>query len=268
MIEESDNDDATDLWDEVVGSQAVARFDALAGLTDTIPNAAGYWGETTTTALDQVRLLEHLVLPNSLLDDAARGYELGLMENVVPYERWGVSAGVPAGVTVALKNGWVPIVDGNWQINSIGYVDGQGRAYIIAVLTNENLTEGYGIATIEGIPRIVWSRLAPRSSRSRVPASEQVVRGGVGLTSEMPVEHLLEDGFARRGPQEERHRGAQLQRVCRTEHLRQRPAPRTSRGWSSTRQDADRGSGGRDRPWPLRATRWRSAGTSCCGRVR
>jgi len=161
MIEESDNDDATDLWDEVGGSQAVARFDAFAGLTDTTPNAAGYWGETTTRALDQVRLLEHLVLPNSLLDDAARGYELGLMENVVPYERWGVSAGVPAGVTVALKNGWVPIVDGNWQINSIGYVDGQGRAHIIAVLTNENLTEGYGIATIEGISRIVWSRLAP-----------------------------------------------------------------------------------------------------------
>jgi len=31
-------------------------------------------------------------------------------------------------VSVASNNGWVPIVAGNWQINGIGHVDGQGRA--------------------------------------------------------------------------------------------------------------------------------------------
>ena len=163
MIEESDNDDATDLWNEVGGPSAIARFDSAAGLTDTAPNTEGYWGETMTTALDQVRLLEHVVLPNGLLDAASRAYEVGLMENVIPYDRWGVCAGPPAGVTVALKNGWVPIVGGNWQINSIGYVNGEGRSYLVAVLTNENPTEGYGIATIEGMSRIIWARLAPPS---------------------------------------------------------------------------------------------------------
>jgi hypothetical protein len=164
MIEESDNDDATDLWNEVGGPSAIARFDSLAGLTDTAPNTEGYWGETMTTALDQIRLLEHVVLPNGLLDAASRAYEVGLMENVIPYDRWGVCAGPPAGVTVALKNGWVPIVDGNWQINSIGYVNGEGRSYLVSVLTNENPTEGYGIATIEGMSRIIWARLAPPST--------------------------------------------------------------------------------------------------------
>jgi hypothetical protein len=66
-------------------------------------------------------------------------------------------------VTVALKNGWVPIVGGNWQINSIGYVNGEGRSYLVSVLTNENPTEGYGIATIGGMSRIIWARLAPPS---------------------------------------------------------------------------------------------------------
>ena len=163
MIEESDNDDATDLWNEVGGPSAIARFDSLAGLTDTAPNTEGYWGETMTTALDQIRLLEHVVLPNGLLDAASRAYEVGLMENVIPYDRWGVCAGPPAGVTVALKNGWVPIVGGNWQINSIGYVNGEGRSYLVSVLTNENPTEGYGIATIGGMSRIIWARLAPPS---------------------------------------------------------------------------------------------------------
>ena len=162
MIEESDNDDATDLWNEVGGAGAIARYDSLAGLTNTTPNTAGYWGETMTTALDQVRLVEHLVFANKLLDAVARAYELGLMEHVIPFDRWGVCAGPPAGVTVALKNGWVPIVDDDWQINSIGYVNGQGRDYIVAILTNGNLTEGYGISTIEGMSRLVWSRLAPK----------------------------------------------------------------------------------------------------------
>jgi hypothetical protein len=165
MIEESDNDDATDLWNEVGGPAAIARYDSLAGLTDTTPNAAGYWGETMTTALDQVRLVEHLVFSNKLLDAVSRAYELGLMEHVIPFDRWGVCVGPPAGVTVALKNGWVPIVDDDWQINSIGYVNGRGRDYVVAILTNGNLTEGYGITTIEGMSRLIWSRLAPKPKR-------------------------------------------------------------------------------------------------------
>jgi hypothetical protein len=165
MIEESDNDDATDLWNEVGGAAAIARYDSLAGLTDTTPNTAGYWGETMTTALDQVRLVEHLVFANKLLDAVSRAYEVGLMEHVIPFDRWGVCAGPPAGVTVALKNGWVPIVDDDWQINSIGYVNGQGRDYVVAILTNGNLTEGYGITTIEGMSRLIWSRLAPETKR-------------------------------------------------------------------------------------------------------
>jgi hypothetical protein len=57
MIEESDNDDAQDLWNSEGGATAVNAFDTAAGLTQTQPDAAGYWGLSTTTAADQVQLL-------------------------------------------------------------------------------------------------------------------------------------------------------------------------------------------------------------------
>jgi len=165
MIENSNDDDATDLWDEIGGSSAVASYNAAAGLTQTIPNSDGFWGETTTSAADQIRLLRQLVLAHTLLNRASQDYELGLMENVEADQEWGVSGGVPKGADVALKNGWVPLTsDSNWEVNSIGRVKGDGRFYLIAVLTSHDPSEAYGIDTIEGLSRIVWGHLAAGGS--------------------------------------------------------------------------------------------------------
>ena len=162
MIENSDDDAATDLWDDIGQQTGLASFDSLIPLPDTVPGADGYWGETTTTGADQVDLLRELVQPSSLLEQSAQSYELGLMENVESDQAWGVSAGAPAGVTVALKNGWLPLEDnGDWQVNSIGWVDGEGRDYLIAVLTKNNETEASGIAAIEGLSQLVWNTLSP-----------------------------------------------------------------------------------------------------------
>jgi beta-lactamase class A len=162
MIENSDDDAATDLWDDIGQQTGLAAFNALIPLSDTLPGTDGEWGVTTTTGADQISLLRQLVQPSTLLAPSAQSYELGLMENVESDQAWGVSAGVPAGVTVALKNGWLPLEgDSDWQVNSIGWVDGDGRDYLIAVLTKNNITEGSGIATIEGLSTLVWNALAP-----------------------------------------------------------------------------------------------------------
>jgi len=82
------------------------------------------------------------------------------MEDVVSSEAWGITAGVPAGVTVAVKNGWLPLEgESDWQVNSIGWVSGDGRNYLIAVLSDDNPTEQYGIDTIEQVSTQVWSSL-------------------------------------------------------------------------------------------------------------
>ena len=164
MIEESDNDDANDLWADVGGAGSVRAFNRKIGMTQTSPNKQGYWGETLTTARDQLRLLRHIFLANHVLRAPARDYARYLMENVTPWEDWGVSAGPPSGVTVALKNGWVPIVGDDWQVNSVGMIHGDGRRYLLAVLTNRDDGEQYGIDTIEGISRIVWRDMRAATS--------------------------------------------------------------------------------------------------------
>jgi hypothetical protein len=168
MIENSNDDDATDLWNLVGGSSAVAAYDREAGLTQTVPGADGFWGETTTSAADQIRLLRQLIVPRGLLNRASQDYQLGLMENVEADQAWGVSGGVPSGVNIALKNGWVPLTSAtNWEVNSIGRVKGHGQKYLIAVLTVHDPSEAYGIQTIDGLSKAVWEDLADaRSTRS------------------------------------------------------------------------------------------------------
>ena len=178
MIEASDNDDATDLWDEEGGAPAVAAFDARLHMTQTTPNYA--WGLTETTPRDQLRLLRHIALPNTVLHYAYRETELQLMEHVISFDYWGITAG-PARATVAVKNGWLPVA-GGWQINSIGMVRGNHRFYLIAVMTNENPSEGYGIDTIEGISRLIWADLRQRLAPSGITGPSGV-SGASGVTS-------------------------------------------------------------------------------------
>ena len=170
MIEDSDNDAATSLWDQVGGASGIRSFNTAAGLTGTTPsscvNCPGFpwpgWGLSTTTPADQLALLRTLVEPNSALTATERSYALSLMENVTPDQRWGVSGGVPPQATVALKNGWLPLDSAgvDWQINSVGWISGHGRDYLMAVLSTGNPTEQYGIDTIGQLAAVVWNALA------------------------------------------------------------------------------------------------------------
>ena len=69
-----------------------------------------------------------------------------------------MTGGVPQPATVALKNGWLPLNSArtDWQINSIGWLKGSGRDYLMAVLTTGNPTEQYGIDTINRLSAMVW----------------------------------------------------------------------------------------------------------------
>jgi Beta-lactamase enzyme family len=166
MIEDSDNDAATTLWGEVGGATGIRSYNASAGLTHTRPSSCvacpGFpwpgWGLSTTTPDDQLTLLRQLLQANQQLSDAQRAFALGLMEHVTPSQRWGVTGGVPLAATVAVKNGWLPLTsaDDDWQINSIGWISGRGRDYLIAVLTSGDPGEQYGIDTIDDLSAMVW----------------------------------------------------------------------------------------------------------------
>jgi beta-lactamase class A len=170
MIIQSDNDAATDLWNEV-GLRRLRRFLSLAAMDETELDPYGYWGLTQATAHDEMVLLQLLTRPNRVLSAASRSYELGLMARVIPGQRWGTPAGAPAGVTVHVKNGWLPDGTG-WHVNSIGAFTRKRDYYLIAVLTDDNPTEQYGIDTIEDVARLVHRELGKaRTTGARLAAS-------------------------------------------------------------------------------------------------
>jgi hypothetical protein len=153
MITQSSNAAATALWNET-GMAALQRFLNRAGMSHTRLSPA--WGLTLITAQDEVRLLGVLTGPGTVLDPASRGYVLYLMAHVIPSQRWGTPAGVPARVTVHVKNGWLPYPTGSdWHINSIGAFAGPGTSYQMAVLTTGNPSMTYGVDTVQAAARVI-----------------------------------------------------------------------------------------------------------------
>lgn len=104
------------------------------------------------------------------------------MTNVDPDQASGVSSGVGAGATIAIKNGWLPLDSGGRQVNSIGAIHGDGRDDVVAVLTDGQATEADGIDAIEGLSDLIWKELAPSGTgaeatghKSRTGAVHSVV---------------------------------------------------------------------------------------------
>jgi hypothetical protein len=146
MIEQSDNDAATALWDEL-GMDKLQHFLDLAGMGETKLGQDGEWGLTQVTAHDEMLLLKLLTASNSVLDANSRGYELNLMAHVTSWEAWGVT--------------------------------GHGKDYMMAVLSvnaNSSDDEQYGIDTIEDVARLVQYDL--NDAKLTAPSATSVTTGG------------------------------------------------------------------------------------------
>ncbi|MDY0816628.1 serine hydrolase [Kitasatospora purpeofusca] len=153
MIENSDNDSATGLWDEIGADAGLDAANARFGLTATEAGRDGYWGLTSTTADDQLRLLRQVFTDDSLLFPASRAYIQELLDQVEEDQRWGVGAAASNG-GYEVKNGWLPRdTDGLWVINSIGRVERDGHELLIAVVSDGNPTDTDGMDLVESVAR-------------------------------------------------------------------------------------------------------------------
>ena len=154
MIEESDNDAASALWDTIGGAPGLAAADQSLGLRRTEPGPAGLWGLTATTVTDQLALLATLTSAHSPLGAAARHYELSLMRSVEEGQNWGVTAAADPGSSPAVKNGWLPDgPSGRWVINSIGVLRRNGQRLLVAVLSSGQPTQAGGISQVQAAAR-------------------------------------------------------------------------------------------------------------------
>ncbi len=151
MIENSNNDAASDLYYDAGGAAGIDEVNRVLGLTDTAVGTDGYWGLTTTTVNDQIRLLRD-VFTSSPLWRSSRRYIQSLMSDVEADQCWGVPAAASPGTLYMVKNGWLPNPD-LWEINSIGEISRDGQRLLIAVLSDDNATEDGGISLVETAAR-------------------------------------------------------------------------------------------------------------------
>jgi len=151
MITLSDNTVASALWSRVGGTGEMQAFFNSIGAGGII--AGGYDGglfSTLTTATDQLAVVNNAAYAAHMRPEDAE-FARNLLRQVTPGQRWGVTGGVPTGVSVELKNGWV-----DERRHSIGHVNGQGIDYTIAVLTDDGPGAGYDTETIELLSAKTW----------------------------------------------------------------------------------------------------------------
>ncbi|WP_462183744.1 serine hydrolase [Frankia sp. AgKG'84/4] len=154
MISVSDNAAASALWSDAGGTSGMNAFFARLGMSATTAGSGGLWGLTRTTGADQLAVLRAVSYPG-VLTAAQRGVISGLLKTVIPAQRWGLTGGVASGVTVELKNGWLPRASG-WVITSLAHVRGDGRDYIMAVYTKNGPSMASGVATVQGLSALAW----------------------------------------------------------------------------------------------------------------
>jgi len=151
MIENSDNNAATALWNDLGGRAGLDAANKRLGLVHTRAGFGQYWGLTQTTAGDQLTLLRLIYDFESPLGAPAQEYIQHLMSHTEADQRWGVTA---AGAYMGIKNGWLQrSATGLWDINSIGRVEVRGHEVLVAVLSSGNTSEAEGISLVQSEAR-------------------------------------------------------------------------------------------------------------------
>lgn len=148
MITRSDNG-ATETLLSRVGRDEVQRVADLVGM-DRTEIDDGWWGFWRTVPGDLNRMVGALVSGDEVLDGGRRATARFLMAEVVEQQRWGVFAPEAGGVHVAGKNGWGPLA-GRYHANSTGWVSGEGRSYLISVLSSSTAGFRYARRTVSDV---------------------------------------------------------------------------------------------------------------------
>lgn len=156
MITRSDNA-ATETLLAQVGRSEVERVAGLVGMTQTEIDT-GWWGHWRTVPGDLDLMVSAVLSSDTVLDGARRATARFMMADVVDEQRWGVFAPEGDEVYVAGKNGWGPMPDG-YHLNTTGWVVGEGREYVLGVLSTSPRGFRYGRETISTVARLCHDAL-------------------------------------------------------------------------------------------------------------
>ena len=145
MIHVSDNNAATQCW-SIVGDSGLYAVAAAAHMTDF--SVSGLWGGALLSPADQARFFFEM---DSLIPREFVGYARFLLSTIEPSQSWAIPAVArPLGYRVFFKDGSEPV--GSAQlVHQIARLEGRGRTFAMAVMTDGDPTMQYGIDTIAGV---------------------------------------------------------------------------------------------------------------------
>jgi hypothetical protein len=165
MITYSDNDAADAIYYRV-GDEGLYEIARDAGMERF--DVYGYWANAQITAADMARLFGGL-------DRAVRGphreFALGLLGSVIPEQSWGIPEAAAADWAVRFKGGWRSTDLGQLVHQAAELRDGD-RLVSLAVLTDGQPTQAYGIETVRGIAARLVGPDAAREAHKGVTAAK------------------------------------------------------------------------------------------------
>lgn len=135
-----------DKYGGLVGaSQAVESVLRDAGDTTTTvatapppPGAVSTYGQTEWSLLNSVQFYGRL-FDGCLLEPRGTEYVEGLMESVIPEQRWGLGeGGFSGGWSVGMKGGWGPEPSGAYLVRQSGFVRDGDRGIVVAMMAMDD----------------------------------------------------------------------------------------------------------------------------------
>lgn len=167
MITQSDNSAADRLFAAIGKAATLQDIEVRYGMSATVTDRG--WGTTMTNSSDQAKLLSQVIgTQQSPLPEAQRVILRDLMKNVNPEQSWGAGTNIPAGWSIAVKNGWYQAVagdippEGKWRINTLGMTwDQTGtQRWIFTAYSNEWASQSAGISAWNDFAALVAQNLA------------------------------------------------------------------------------------------------------------
>ena len=145
MIHISDNNAATQCW-SIVGDSGLYAIAAAAGMTEF--SVSGSWLNAELSPADQARFFFEL---DSLIPPEFVGYARYLLSTIEPSQTWGIPViARPLGYAVFFKDGSEPTALGQ-LVHQIARLEGHGRTFALAIMTDGDPTMQYGIDTLQGL---------------------------------------------------------------------------------------------------------------------